>query len=142
MGKDGKKGFSIWKLLFTLVFLLLSILWIVYTVFYFGWWSSGWDFVKSWPIISSVDQYLSSYNAATAGVKRIGIQMLLISVAVLLVYGTIFFPIKKIPILGGLLKTMTAIIPSAATIVFVIACIFIWGNVDLNIKGLSNIIPY
>ncbi|MBD5445927.1 MAG: hypothetical protein HDR31_01265 [Mycoplasma sp.] len=139
--REGKKGFSIWKLLFTLVFLALSILWVLYTVCYFGLWTLGWDFVKDWPLVSSINSYLKEFNDAAAGIKKIGFEMFLVSISILLIYSALFFPIKKIPILGSLLKTITAIIPSVATVVLIIACIFIWGNLDLNIN-FNGSIPY
>lgn len=139
MGKDKGKGFSFWKLIFTLVFLVLAALWIIYTIFYFGWWTSGWDFVKNWPVINTINDYINSQMQGTTGIRIIGVQMLLISVAILLVYGTIFFPIKKLPILGSILKMMTTIIPTVATVVFIIACVFIWGNIDLG--RFQNLIP-
>lgn len=134
MGKD-KKGFSIWKLLFTLVFLVLAILWIIYTIAYFGWStnvSNVWNAIENWPVISTINQYINDQMKGLTGIRVVGVQMLLISVAILLVYGAIFFPIKKLPILGSILKMMTAIIPTVATVVFIIACIFIWGNIDLG----------
>lgn len=132
MGKDKSKGLSIWKLLFTLVFLVLAILWIIYTVAYFGWWTNGWDTVENWPVISTINDYINNHINQASGIRAVGVQMLLISVAILLIYGTIFFPIKKLPILGSILRMMTTIIPTVATVVFIIACIFIWGNIDLN----------
>lgn len=142
MGKkdSGRKGFPIWKWLFVIIFLLLSILWVLYTIFYFGMWSDGWEWVLQIPGMQAINEYITSFVNGQGGLKKIGFEMFLISIAVLLVYTTIFFPIKKIPLFGGLLKTLTGIIPALATLVLIIGCIFIWGNIDLSVPGANALL--
>lgn len=128
--KDGKKKFSWFKLIFSLFFLVVTILFTLFTVSFIGVYKDGWEWAQKIPGVSALDNWLTGYIANLTEhdkiIKQAGIYSFLIGLDVFLVYTTLFYPIKKIPILGKFLRWITGIIPGLAIIATIIGAVLLW----------------
>lgn len=120
---------AIFKIVFTIVFFAIAALWILYTLFFFGFYDKGWEWAQNIPGVSSLGKFISDLTdqGSYGAVRYIGLQMFLAGGAILLGYTAIYFPLKLIPFLGSLIKFLTAIIPTVASIVLIIGALLLWG---------------
>lgn len=130
---------KIFKILFTIVFFIFAALWILFTISYFGLYDKGWEWVKQIPIINTLSEKINNFlkQFENQGTRLMGLKMLLAGGSILLGYTALFYPLKLIPFIGQLLKFLTFIIPSLASIVVILGLVFMF--VDLSsIPWLQN----
>ena len=123
------------KTLFSLAFLALTVIVTLFTVSYIGIKTSGgghaaletsWKWAAKIPYV--VDLYDMIQNKGSKGVaSNIGAMMFLVGLDVLFIYLTIMFPIKRIPIIGSIIKWLTGIIPSLSVIVAVVGGVLLFA---------------
>lgn len=128
-GKKGGGFMRIFKLMFSILFLLITILWVLFTVSFIGVYNDGWEWATQIPFISELNSWLTNFinSHGNGALKQNGIYMILIGGAILLSYVTIFYPIQKIPFFGKLLKWLTGIIPAISGLSIIIGIILVWA---------------
>lgn len=127
-----KKGFSfmsLFKLIFSLSFLVVTILWTLYVISFIGFYNQGWDWASSIPGITDINNMLQDFVASNKNetLKMGGVASMFVGVDIVLVYTTVFYPIQKIPFIGKLLRWITGIIPTLGVILIIIGAILIWA---------------
>ena len=120
---------KLFKILFSIFFLVLTVLWILFTINFFGWRDGNWEWIEKIPGISSLNQKLNDF-VDNRFLRLAGLKMLLIGGSITLGYTTVFYPIKKIPILGKLIKILTFLIPIAGGLLIVIGVILLALNIN------------
>ncbi|WPL39124.1 hypothetical protein [Malacoplasma iowae] len=134
---------KLFKILFSLLFLVLAVLWIMYTISFFGLYTKGWETLTQLGPIAKLNTWIQEYIVSRGNASStayFGLKLFLAGGAVLLGYTAIFFPLKKIPFFGSLIKTLTFIIPTIGTLCLIIGAILLWGNISVpSIPGLDKI---
>lgn len=131
----------IFKLIFTLFFLALAILWILYTISFFGIYHGGWEWVQKIPGVSWLNNQIEKWiNSVPTDekVRVIGLQMFLAGGAILLAYTALYFPLKKIPFFGQLIKFLTCIIPTISALALIIGAVLLFGDLNWLPGGWSS----
>lgn len=130
-GVERKKSkFSFFKIIFTLLFLALTILWTLYTVSFIGIFKDGWEAALKLPYMEQINAWIEQYITASAQnsqLKYAGVVLFVVGIDAILVYTTIFYPIQLIPFIGKLLKWLTGIIPTLSAIAIIIGAVIIWA---------------
>lgn len=124
----------IFKMLFSLAFLALTIIVTLFTISYLGIKTSGgadvavntgWEWATKIPYVT--DLYTLIHNKGSKStLSNIGAMMFLVGLDVLFIYLTIMFPIKRIPLIGTLIKWLTGIIPSLSVFVAIVGGILLF----------------
>lgn len=127
-GRKKRSGFGFFKILFSLIFLIITILWTLFVVSFIGVYSEGWEWAQNIPGVSALNNWLTTWIASHAnnGLKVAGMYAFLIGIDVVLVYTTLFYPIQKIPFFGKLLRWITGIIPALGTLAIIIGVVLVW----------------
>lgn len=131
----------IFKLIFTLFFLVLAVLWILYTISFFGIYHGGWEWVQKIPGISWLNEQIEKWiNSVPSDekVRVIGLQMFLGGGAVLLGYTALYFPLKFIPFFGQLIKFLTCIIPTIAGLALIVGAVLLFSDLSWLPGGWTN----
>ncbi|MGL4647551.1 MAG: hypothetical protein ACRCVI_02385 [Mycoplasmoidaceae bacterium] len=135
------------KIIFSLAFLVLSFIWIWFTVetffpnqenlqdFYF---LHKWEWFKT-NIIDPINLTLQDSEGQFVEQKENGYRIVLVSVSILLLYNMVMFPIQKIPFLGNFIKIITGAV-SLIAIVGIIVGGCLWGGVGLpfDVPNIPN----
>lgn len=133
---------KLFKILFSLLFMVLAVLWIMYTVSFFGLYTKGWETLTQLGPIATLNTWIQQYIVSkgdTSSSAYFGLKLFLAGGAILLGYTAIFFPIKKIPFFGSLIKTLTFIIPTIGTLCLIIGALLLWGNVSVpSFPGMNG----
>ena len=134
---------KLFKILFSLFFLVLAVLWIMYTISFFGLYTKGWDTLTQLGPIAKLNAWIQEYIVSRGNASStayFGLKLFLSGGAVLLGYTAIFFPIKKIPFFGSLIKTLTFIVPTIGSLCLIIGAFLLWGNVSVpSFPGFDKI---
>lgn len=128
-GRSEKRlGMSFFKLIISIAFLLISLLYTLYIVSLLGLYSNGWEWAQSLPGVSSLNDWLNSFvmQSANGKIKTIGVYSFFIGIDVVLVYTSVFYFIQKIPFIGKMLKWITGIIPGLGVLAIIIGAVLIW----------------
>ncbi len=125
-----KKGtfMKLFKLIFSLFFLIVTIIWTLFTISFIGLNSEGWEWAQNLPGVPELNKWLTEFIASHGNdtMKRWGLYAFMVGIDVVLVYTTIFYPIQKIPFLGKMLKWITGIIPTLGAIAIIAGVILLW----------------
>lgn len=130
---------KIFKILFSIVFLVVAILWILYTISYFGYFTEGWEGLQNIKPIAELNNTISRWlneNIHNSGTKSLGFKLLLIGGSVLFLYTAIAFPIKMIPFIGTIFKYITFIIPGLSVLMIIGGLILMFANINLNLPEI------
>lgn len=130
--KKKKKSLKIFfKIIFSLIFLCFSLIWIYFSFLFIKGIDSAFKFNLAihdyvLEIIKTLIHYFK-LKGDTSFLKKIGNYSFILGTSVLLVYSSVFFLIQKIPIIGKLLRIITAIIPTISGLSVISGAILIWA---------------
>lgn len=125
----------LFQLIFTLVFLVITIIVTLITISYLGVETSGgldqarqfgWEWATKIPGVESLSNYIANAGSKSS-LKNIGAIVFLVGLDVFCIYFTIMFIIKKIPIIGKIIKWLTGIIPGISVLAIIIGAIVLWA---------------
>ncbi|MDE5949263.1 MAG: hypothetical protein K2J02_02950 [Malacoplasma sp.] len=125
----------IFQLIFTLVFLVITIIVTLITISYLGVETSGgidqarqagWEWATKIPGVLELSSYIGDAGSKSF-LKNIGAIVFLVGLDVFCIYFTIMFIIKKIPIIGRIIKWLTGIIPGISVLAIIIGAVILWA---------------
>ncbi|MDE5545044.1 MAG: hypothetical protein K2I76_00325 [Malacoplasma sp.] len=125
----------IFQLIFTLVFLVITIIVTLITISYLGVQTNGgidharqvgWEWATKIPGVQDLSNYINNAGSQSS-LKNIGAIVFLFGLDVFCIYFTIMFVIKKIPIIGKIIKWLTGIIPGISVLAIIIGAVILWA---------------
>ena len=136
-GRSGAGIFAsfLFQLIFSLVFLVITIIVTLITISYLGVQTSGgvdqarqlgWEWATKIPGVESLSNYIST-KGQQSFLSNIGAIVFLVGADVFCIYFTLMFLIRKIPLIGRIIKWLTGIIPGISVLGIVIGAILLWA---------------
>ncbi|BAC44035.1 predicted integral membrane protein [Malacoplasma penetrans HF-2] len=126
---EKKGGFLsfIFKLVFCLLFIALGLLTTLFTVTYIGYNNhiveGGWEWAAKIPFVTDIYTWIAAQGNTT--IASTGVTLILVGLDVSLLYFGIMFIIKKIPLIGRIIRWLTGIIPTLGIIAIVIGVVLV-----------------
>lgn len=111
---------------FFTVIAAVTLLWTLYTLYRLEVWKEGYEYLRRFSFFADLHNLIDNQVSILIKKNALGAKLFLIAIMVLLDYALVIHWIKKIPFLGGFIKTLTNFIPIVAAVVLTVACLMIW----------------